>query len=293
MASKFSHPWLATGSLLVAATMWGLLWYPMRLLEQAGLPGLWATLIAYTVASVVGIASGFRYLTEFVRYPAWLLGLAVAAGWCNVAFILAIIDGNVVRVVLLFYLSPLWTVLLGRLFLGEHIDRAAALVLTVAMGGALLMLWDPSIGVPWPQVEADWMAISAGFAFAVNNVIVRGSGHVALVAKNTAAWVGGAALAGVWIAVAGPVLPTPAPGAWWAAVALGLLGIVIMTVTVQYGVTHMPVRRSAIILLFELVVATVSAQLLAHEALLPREWLGGALIVASAVIAARWKENAS
>lgn len=293
MASKFSHPWLAVNALLLAATMWGLLWYPMRLLEQAGLPGLWATLVAYAVASGFGVVFGFRHLVEFVRYPGWLLGLALAAGWCNVAFILAIIDGNVVRVVLLFYLSPLWTVLLGRLFLGEHIDRAAALVFTVAMAGAALMLWDPAVGVPWPQDTADWMAISAGFAFAVNNVIVRGSGHIALAAKTNAAWLGGALLAGLWIAVAGMAVPDAGPRPWWGAAAVGLFGIVVMTITVQYGVTHMPVRRSAIILLFELVVATVSSQLLAQEALLPREWLGGALIIAAAVIAARWKENST
>lgn len=290
MASKFSHPWLAVNALLLAAAMWGLLWYPMRLLEQAGLPGLWATLVAYAVASAAGLMFSVRYLAEFLRYPGWLLGLALAAGWCNVAFILAIIDGNVVRVVLLFYLSPLWTVLLGWIFLRERIDRPAALVLAVAMSGALLMLWDPRMGAPWPQDSADWMAISAGLAFSINNVIVRGSGHVSLPAKTTAAWVGGAVLAAAWLSLTASPMPMAAPQAWWGAVALGLLGIVIMTITVQYGVTHMPVRRSAVILLFELVVATVSSQLLADEALTAREWLGGGLIVGAALIAARWKE---
>lgn len=291
MASKFSHPWLAVNALLLAATMWGLLWYPLRLLEQAGLPGLWATLVAYTVASVAGVLYGFRDLPEFARYPAWLAGLALAAGWCNVSFILAIIDGNVVRVVLLFYLSPLWSVLLGRIFLGERIDRPAAMVLAVAMSGALLMLWDPRVGRPWPQDSADWLALSAGLAFSVNNVIVRGTGHIALSAKTNSAWIGGALLAALGLAlVPGPV-PAAAVGTWWAAAALGLFGIVLMTVTVQYGVTHMPVRRSAVILLFELVVATVSAQLLADEALTLQEWLGGGLIIGAALIAALWKER--
>lgn len=293
MASKFSHPWLAVNALLLSASMWGLLWYPMRLLDQSGLPGLWATLVAYAVASVAGLAFSTRYLGDFRRYPGWLLGLALAAGWCNVAFILAIIDGNVVRVVLLFYLSPLWTVLLGWLFLGEPIDRPAAGVLAVAMCGALLMLWDPHMGAPWPQNLSDWMAISAGLAFSANNVIVRGSRHVSLHAKTTAAWLGGALLAAVWLLLTTSPVPAAAPNAWWGAAALGLLGIVIMTVAVQYGVTHMPVRRSAVILLFELVVATVSSQLLADEVLKAREWLGGVLIVGAALIAARWKEGAT
>ncbi len=291
MASKFSRPWLAVNALLLAATMWGLLWYPMRLLEKAGLPGLWTTLVAYSVASAAGLVFSVRYWRDFVRYPGWLLGLALAAGWCNVAFILAIVDGNVVRVVLLFYLSPLWTVLLGWLFLGEPIDRAAAMVLVVAMSGAMLMLWDPHMGAPWPQSNSDWMAISAGLAFSANNVIVRGTGQVSLHAKTSAAWMGGALLAGLWLALTLSSVPSAAPHAWLSAAALGLLGIVIMTVTVQYGVTHLPVRRSAVILLFELVVATISSQLLADEALGAREWLGGCLIVGAALVAARWKED--
>ncbi len=60
-----------------------------------------------------------------------------------------------------------------------------------------------------------------------------------------------------------------------------------MTVTVLYGVSHMPVHRSAVILLFELVIGAVSALLLTDEVVLMREWLGGALIVAAAYMAAR------
>ena len=59
-----------------------------------------------------------------------------------------------------------------------------------------------------------------------------------------------------------------------------------MTLTVLYGVTHMPVHRSAVILLFELVVGAVSALLLTDEIVLYREWLGGFMIVTAAYMAA-------
>ena len=69
--------------------------------------------------------------------------------------------------------------------------------------------------------------------------------------------------------------------------ALGWFGIVIMTLATQYGVTHMPVHRSAVIMLFELVAGAVSAGLLTEEVVHPLEWLGGALIIAAAYWAAR------
>jgi drug/metabolite transporter (DMT)-like permease len=60
-----------------------------------------------------------------------------------------------------------------------------------------------------------------------------------------------------------------------------------MTFTVLYGVTRMPVHRSAVILLFELVIGAVSSLLLTDEVVLPREWLGGSMIIAAAWLAAR------
>ena len=59
-----------------------------------------------------------------------------------------------------------------------------------------------------------------------------------------------------------------------------------MTLSVQYGVTHLPVHRSAILLLFELVAGALSSWWLAGEMLRPSEWVGGSLIVLSALMAA-------
>ena len=64
-------------------------------------------------------------------------------------------------------------------------------------------------------------------------------------------------------------------------------GILVMTVLVQYGVTHMPVHRSAVIALVELVAGAVSQQLLTNEVVTAREWVGGVLIVVGAYLASR------
>ena len=82
-------------------------------------------------------------------------------------------------------------------------------------------------------------------------------------------------------------LPGVTGGVVLAAVVLGLCGFLVMTLSVLYGVTRMPVHRSAVILLFELVVGAVSALLLTDEVVLLREWIGGAMIVSAAYLAAR------
>jgi drug/metabolite transporter (DMT)-like permease len=272
--------------LLLAATMWGLLWYPLRLLEGAGLPGLWVIFVAYAAA----LAAGLIYLrTRRVPLGArrgLLLALVLAAGWCNVSFMVAVLEGTVVRVVLLFYLSPLWSVLLGRVILGERMGRSGGVVLALAVAGAALMLWDPALGLPWPQDGADWLALSSGLAFSVTNLLVRALQDVVVPVKTVASWVGGVVIAGAWLLLSGAAVPEAATGAWFGAAAMGLAGLTIMTLAVQYGVTNMPLHRSAVILLFELVVVAVSTQLLTDEVMSVREWSGGVLIVAAALVAA-------
>lgn len=278
-------------ALLLGATMWGVIWYPLRLLSDAGLGGLWASLVMYASASLIGLTVAWRYLHEWRRRPWLLVFIGLANGWTNVAFILAVIDGHVVRVLLLFYLSPLWTVLLGWLVLGERPARMSVIALTLAFSGALLMLWDPDIGWPWPAGRADWLALSAGLGFAVSIVLVRMAQDISIQVKTAATWIGVTLTALVLILSSGLTWPAVEATAVFGAVVLGITAIVIMTAATQYGVTHMPVQRSAVIMLFEIVAGAVSSQLLTDEVVLPREWIGGGLIVLGAYLAARIKHE--
>ena len=284
--SRSNYQLLPILSLLLAAVLWGLVWYPLRLLEAEGLSGLWLTLASYGAALAVGLVWLWRGRGDW-QHNAVVLGLMLlATGWTNVAFVLAILDGTVVRVLLLFYLSPLWALVLGWVLLGEHPGSSGLLVFVVAIAGAAIMLWDPSMGMPWPRDEADWLAVSSGFTFSFANVMVRKTQHVSLYTKSSISWLGVVLVAAVWILVVQEPFPSVQLSAWLGAALLGWLGFVIMTVTVIYGVSHMPVHRSAVILLFELVVGAVSSLLLTNEQVQSQEWLGGALILAAAYLAA-------
>lgn len=277
----------AVAALLVGAGLWGIVWYPMRLLEDAGLHGVWLTLILYSTALIASLPWTFRSFRAFTGTPVGMTVLALASGWTNVAFVLAVLEGNIVRVMLLFYLSPLWAVLMARLVLREHLSRTALISLGVAMFGAVAMLWDRDSGFPWPQGAADWYALSAGFAFALANVTVRKLDALSIAEKAMSAWVGVVLVAG-GLLLATQIAWTPvSPGTLVSAAALGIGGILLMTVLVQYGVSYLPVHRSAVIMLFELVVGAISQQLLTDEAMGVREWFGGALIIGAAYVSAR------
>ena len=274
-------------SILLGASLWGVIWYPLRLLEAGGFSGVWLTLTLYATALVASLPFTYRALPEFTRRPWLLLVLMLAAGWTNIAFVEAVLHGNILRVLLLFYLSPLWAVLMGWIVLRETLSRNALISLLLAMSGALTMLWNPKLGVPWPHGVVDWLALSAGFAFALSNVLVRKLEDISIAAKSLSIWAGVVLVAVPLILLLGSSAPSIAHATFSGAVALGLGGILIMTVLVQYGVTHMPVHRSAVLALIELVAGAVSQQLLTDEVVSAREWAGGALILAGAWLSAR------
>jgi drug/metabolite transporter (DMT)-like permease len=273
--------------LLWAASFWGTVWYPLRLLEAAGLSGLWTTWVIFAAAAVPGIWLTWSSRHELRQQPGLLLLIALANGWLNTAFVLAILDGNVVRVLLLFYLSPLWSTLLAWWWLGERPSPYGLATLVLAMIGALFMLWNPALGFPWPQDQADWLAISSGMGFSFSNVAVRHLRHLSGPLKAAVSWWGVVVVAGVWLLLAQLPLPQVSALAWGGALALGLLGIFSATLAVVYGVEKMPVHRSATILLFELVAGAVSSQWLTDEVVTALEWFGGGLIVLAAYLASR------
>jgi drug/metabolite transporter (DMT)-like permease len=281
-----NHHILPVLSLLLTASLWGLVWYPLRLLEGQGLSGLWMTLSSYAAALVLGLVWLWRNRSDWQYKPLVLSMMMLAVGWCNVAFVLAVLDGTVLRVLLLFYLSPLWALLLGWVLLKEHPGSSGLLVFVLALAGAITMLWDPDLDMPWPRDRADWLAVSSGFAFSFANVMIRKSQRVSMQTKSAASWLGVVLVAGIWILIVQEPFPLVQVSTWFAAALLGWLGFVVMTVTVIYGVSHMPVHRSAVILLFELVVGAVSSLILTDERVLLQEWLGGALILTAAYLAA-------
>ena len=286
MPTKDHQQLLPVLSCLLAATLWGVMWYPLRLLEAWGLSGLWAALIIYTSALLPVFPGFWAQRRGIAQQPLTLLVISAAAGWANLGFILAVLEGNVVRVLLLFYLSPIWTVLLGWFLLDERLSKPAWVSIFIAVAGAIIMLWQPGTSLPVPASTADMLAISAGFAFAVLNVFLRRAGAMPLVLKMTSSSLGVVLLSALGILVMQPLLPVWTASGLILSILIGAAGIVCMTYAAQYGVTHLPVHRSAVLFLVEIVAGAISAALLTDETVALREWTGGALVVLAAWLTA-------
>jgi drug/metabolite transporter (DMT)-like permease len=158
--------------LLISAVMWGLTWWPLKAFNAAGIDGVPLILSSY---GVVGIALSWLIAREWRHWQGkryFLLLFFLLGGYANLAFATSMIYGDVVRAMMLFYLGPVWGVLGGRLFLGERIDLQRWLGVLFAMLGAWLILGGAAIFDTVPSA-IDLLALTAGMAFALNNITFR------------------------------------------------------------------------------------------------------------------------
>ena len=284
---------LPIAALVLNAFVWGTSWWAFRRLGAAGLHPLWATALVFTLAAAAILAARPRALGQVLRTPAlWVLVLA--SGATNAAFNWAVVIGDVVRVILLFYLMPLWAVLLARLLLKERLSAIAALRVALGLAGAAIVLWPADAsglaGLPVPRSLADWLGVAGGFSFALNNVMLRREAARAEEGRALAMFLGGALVAGALAAALtwhDPSTRPPAPTVGWVGIALGLaLVFLASNLALQFGAARLPANLTAVVMLTEVVFAGASSWLLGAGAMTAQSVLGGALIVAGATLAA-------
>jgi drug/metabolite transporter (DMT)-like permease len=280
-------PLLALG---LNAFVWGVSWWPFRQLQALGLHPLWATVLIYLLA--VGVLTLLRPQAwrELVRTPAlWVLVLA--AGTTNASFNWAVTIGDVVRVVLLFYLSPLWSVLLARALLGEPLSPRALLRVGLALAGAFVILLPAGGGWPLPRSGAEWLALIGGMSFALNNVMLRREARRSTAGRALAMFAGGAAVAGVLalgLGAQGLVAAPPAPALpWLAGVAALTVVFLAGNLALQFGAARLPAGLTAVVLVCEVPIAAASAAWLGAGTLSAGLLIGGLLVVGASLVPPR------
>jgi drug/metabolite transporter (DMT)-like permease len=279
---------LAVTILFISSVGWGLTWLPVKSINQMGLDGIHLIFIA--CASTGLLLSPFL----FVQRQSWqgnfryLWLIALLGGLAYLSFQLALVYGNVVRVMILFYLLPVWSVLGGWYILKEKPDWLRVMAVIISLSGAMLILGIDSstfTGLNWLDV----LAIVAGVTFALNNILFRKTAAQPLSGKVSAMFLGCATLTGGYLLFtsAGTALPDNMSPIY--AAAYGVLMLSLVTFGSQWGVTQLEAGRAALIIVMELVTAVVSVALLTDIHLSSREVIGGLMVLTAAMIEA-WHE---
>jgi drug/metabolite transporter (DMT)-like permease len=132
------------------------------------------------------------------------------------------------------------------------------------------------------------MGLAGGFAFALSNVLIRKDQGHSVQLKSLAVWLG-VVVVGLSYSLFLPTthLLTEIPlNSWLLLLGTGL-AVFILSLVLQYGLTHVPANQAIVLLLFELVVAAVAAYLLTNESMTLKEWIGGAMIISASLFSSR------
>ncbi|HEY5930231.1 MAG TPA: EamA family transporter [Burkholderiales bacterium] len=277
---------LAVAALLLAGLLWGLTWIPLKYFGSQGLNGITLAMMSYGLVGLIALP------WLLYRRRAWwpqrnlVLMIAIAGGLANVCFLSAILRGEVVRVMLLFYLAPVWGVLGGRIFFGERLTRLRIIGVATAVIGAFLLLGGTAV-IASPPTIVDLFALASGMLYASQNLFTRAADRTPLDAKSLVVFVGCGLMSATMVLATSQQLPELPP--LLVGQLLGFAGIwmLIAMVVTAWGVSHLEAGRAAILLVFELVAAVVSAMWIAGERLDGTEWIGAVLIVGASLLEAR------
>ena len=157
---------------LYAGAVWGLFWIPLRALEDAGINGLWITVVYFLIPTICLIPIVLSRWQHVKQGGISLQLTTMLSGGALLLYSTSIVYTDVVRAMLLFYLTPIWATILARIFLGDLITPSRILAMLLAILG-MLTIFGLGARFPIPQNIGDWLGIGSGFLWAVAMVRIR------------------------------------------------------------------------------------------------------------------------
>lgn len=272
---------IASAIVLITGVFWGVYWIPVREIAGMGLDGAWGT-GAITLAAMVFLLP-FVWAGKARLRDANRVGIAAIAlgGAAFALYSIGFLYGRVALVVLLWFFSPVWSVLIAKYLLRWQVPRLRIVAIAVGLVGLFIMLGGDG-GVPVPGSLGEWMAFIGGliWAFATAGMRLKSDLPAAPAAFVFAL---GAALTSLAFAPFLEPLPTIAAadlgrlavqvvatgGLWW-----GLSIAALMWATVR-----LDPARVGILLMTEVVFGAMTAAIFAGESLSASEMIGGALVI--------------
>lgn len=270
----------------LAAMIWGLYWIPLRYVQSLGLDGLWPTLGVYVLSATCVLPLAAIRWRQLLQGGPLLLATGLLVGAAFALYGISLLLTEVVRAMLLFYVSPLWSTLLGLLILGERLTVARVTALLLGLAGLMVVLGLDQ-GLPLPRNVGDWLALLSGISWAVGSLLIFRAQSTALHEQSMAFIYGGLVVALLFLALPAHVIGAVPPASVIAEafLPLGFMAaffmLPIMYLTL-YGAQRLTPARVGILLLGEVVVGVASAALLTDEPFGLREALGTALILGAA-----------
>ena len=271
-------------AIAISGALWGLYWIPVRHLQAGGVGVVWFTLGLFVAALALFVPVLVRYPPARAVFTPRTLVTGLLTGGAFVLYTVSIVLTEVVAAILLFYMSPVWATVLGRVLLGERFTVSRLAALALGLGGLWVVLGSES-GVPLPRNPGDWCALIAGVMWALGTLRVHQDAATSAAAHAVSLFVGGTVVIAV-IALL-PDMAGPAPAFTAPSVAI-ILGMAVVSVSSSWGILWgaglLSPGRAGLLLMMEVITGLASAAVLVDEPFGMAQVVGSMLIAGAVVV---------
>lgn len=282
-------------AVVAGASLWGLFWIPLRYLDTLGINALWALTLVMGAALLPAIFMMYlrSSFADLCRMETLRAGIVL--GLATTLYFIALMFTDVIRVVFLFYMLPLWTTVSARLIYGEPISPARLGIMFVALAGLWLLLSEGD-GFPVPQSAGDWCAIASGMCWGISLSLLRADVYSNAYSK-TCVTVGGAFIMSLTAVLYFQISHTAPPSQTLplamdnvqslsrdfliviVAIVFGVLALYPAMIAQIWGAAQIPAPTAALLTMSELIVAIVSAAIIIGTDMPAMAIAGGCIII--------------
>ena len=274
--------------IVVSSCAWGLYWLPLRSIEQSGIVGSWSIVLVNACPLIILVPLIFFNLDKLTKYPKPILFAGIMIGAAFTFYANGLVQTSVIRATLLFYLSPIWSTIIGIIWLNERLTIARVISIIVALIGLILLLYDFRNQETAMLNFGDFSSILSGLFWALGASILKKWSKLPIIPLTAIVYFSTTSLS---ILLAIIVYKAPIPS-------LALIGQNFSTAFIWSVIVLLPSfciifrisqilfpGRVGILMMSEVAVAVISAKiLLPEEQMVILQWIGALAILLAGVV---------
>ena len=274
--------------IVVSSCAWGLYWLPLRSIEQSGIVGSWSIVLVNACPLIILVPLIFFNLDKLKKYPKPILFAGIMIGAAFTFYANGLVETSVIRATLLFYLSPIWSTIIGIIWLNERLTIARVISIIVALIGIIFLLYDFRDQETVILNFGDFSSILSGLFWALGASILKKWSNLPIIPLTAIVYFSTTSLS---ILLAIVVYKAPIPS-------LALIGqnfpiafiwsviVLLPSFCIIFRISQILFPgRVGILMMSEVAVAVISAKiLLPEEQMVVLQWIGALAILLAGVV---------
>ena len=285
MTRQAPTPLTASLAVVLPAALWGAVWWPLRYLDQQGVPGEWSIGFVNLAAALVLLPFLVYWFRQYRAHLGKALLIGIATGTGITLYYMGIIHTSIIRATLFFYMTPIWATLIGIYWLKEPSTFRRWLAIAIGLLGLILLLSGDHIRA---FNIGDFLAFLSGVFWAIGGAMLNRYNDVPFVA-STFFQLLVAAIVIFPISLAVGILVVPSFEAFWVQTPVMVIAALVLflpsILSIFWASQYLFPGRVGLLMMSEVLVAVISTSLLLEDEKLQFiHWIGAALIIIAGIV---------